>query len=67
MITEFEQGQWSIIQNVIAYMKDYYTAVELCNEAGFGINKIIELETDSDTFMEQVKEFIKYKGHLLKA
>lgn len=35
MITEFEKGQWSVIQNVITFMKDDQTAMELCKEAGF--------------------------------
>lgn len=34
MITEFEKGQWSVIQNVITFMKDDQTAMELCREAG---------------------------------
>lgn len=67
MITEFEKGQWSVIQNVIAFLEDYQTAYELCREAGFGVSKIIDLEADSNTFMEQVNEFLKSKGHLLEA
>lgn len=27
MITEFEKGQWSVIQNVITFMKDDQTAM----------------------------------------
>ena len=65
-ITDFERGQWSVIQNVIAFMEDYHTAMELCREAGFGKSKIMELETDSDTFMEKVKDFLKWEGHLLE-
>lgn len=30
MITEFEKGQWSVIQNVITFMEDDQTAMELC-------------------------------------
>lgn len=48
-ITDFERGQWSVIQNVISFMQDYHTAMELCREAGFGKSKVLELETDSDT------------------
>lgn len=39
-ITDFERGQWSVIQNTIAFLEDYQTAFELCREAGFGVNKI---------------------------
>lgn len=39
MITEFEKGQWSVIQNVITFMKDDQTAMELCREADFGKNR----------------------------
>lgn len=66
-ITDFERGQWSVIQNVISFMQDYHTAMELCREAGFGKSKVMELETESDTFMEQVKDFLKLEGHLLEA
>lgn len=52
MITDFEKGQWSVIQNVITFMKDDQTAMELCREAGFGKKKILELEKDSCTFNE---------------
>lgn len=65
-ITEFEKGQWSVIQTVIDFMKDYHIACELCNEMGFGRSKVLELEADSDTFMDEVKDFLKEKGHLLK-
>lgn len=65
-ITEFEKGQWSVIQTVIAFIKDYHTACELCNEVGFGRSKVLELEADSDTFMDDVKDFLEEKGHLLK-
>ena len=64
MITEFEKGQWSVIQNVITFMKDDQTAMELCREAGFGKKKILELEKDSCTFMNEVKAFLKRQGHL---
>lgn len=65
MITEFEKGQWSVIQNVITFMKDDQTTMELCREAGFG-KKILELEKDSCTFMNEVKAFLKRQGHLLE-
>ena len=55
MITEFEKGQWSVIQNVITFMEDDQTAMELCREAGFGKKKILELEKDSDTFIKEIK------------
>lgn len=63
MITEFEKGQWSVIQNVITFMKDDQTAMELCKEAGFGKKKILELEKDSCTFMNEVKAFLKHLCH----
>lgn len=66
MITEFEKGQWSVIQNVITFMKDDQTAMELCKEAGFGKKRILELEKDSCTFMNEVKAFLKRQGHLLE-
>ena len=66
MITEFEEGQWSVIQTAIVFMKDDYVACELCREAGFGKKKVLELEKDSDTFMKEVKAFLKRKGHLLE-
>lgn len=65
-ITEFEKGQWSVIQTVIAFMQDDHTACELCKEVGFGKKKVLELEKDSDTFMKEVKAFLKRKGHLLE-
>ena len=52
MITEFE--------------KDDQTAMERCREAGFGKKKILELEKDSCTFMNEVKAFLKRQGHLLE-
>lgn len=66
LITEFEKGQWSVIQNVITFMEDDQTAMELCKEAGFGKKKILELEKDSCTFMNEVKAFLKRERHLLE-
>ena len=66
MITEFEKGQWSVIQTVIVFMEDDHTAMELCREAGFGKKKILELETDSGSFMEETRLFQKKEGHLLE-
>lgn len=40
--------------------------MELCKEAGFGKKKILELEKDSCTFMNEVKAFLKREGHLLE-
>ena len=37
MITEFEKGQWSVIQNVITFMEDDQTAMELCILQNLGI------------------------------
>ena len=61
MITEFEKGQWSVIQNVITFMEDDQTAMELCREAGFGKKKILELEKDSDTQYIQTHIGIGYR------
>ena len=66
MITEFEKGQWSVIQSVITFMENDQTAMELCREAGFGKKKILELEKDSDTFIKEIKAFLKREGHLLE-
>nr|DAG32008.1 MAG TPA: hypothetical protein [Caudoviricetes sp.] len=66
MITEFEKGQWAVIQNVIVSMEEDQIAMELCREAGFGNKKILELETDSGTFMEEIKSFLEREGHLLE-
>ena len=66
MITEFEKGQWAVMQNVIVSMKEDQIAMELCREAGFGKKQILELETDSDTFMEEIKSFLEREGHLLE-
>lgn len=62
MITEFEKGQWSVIQTVIVFMEDDHTAMELCREARFGKKKILELETDSGSFMEETRLFLKREG-----
>lgn len=32
-VTDFERGQWSVIQNVIGYVKDYSLAAELCRRS----------------------------------
>lgn len=29
-VTDFERGQWSVIQNIIGYAKDYSLAAQLC-------------------------------------
>jgi hypothetical protein len=66
MITEFEKGQWSVIQTVIVFMEDDHTAMELCRKAGFDKKKILELETDSGSFMEETRSFLEREGHLLE-
>lgn len=59
-ITDFERGQWSVIQNVIGYVKDYSLAVELCREAGIGYKKIKALQKDCGySFKEEVNDFLK--------
>jgi hypothetical protein len=40
--------------------------MELCREAGFGKKKILEMETDSGSFMEETRLFLKREGHLLE-
>lgn len=59
-ITDFERGQWSVIQNVIGYVKDYHMAAELCREAGIDYKKIKELQKDcGGSYKEEVKDFLK--------
>lgn len=59
-ITDFERGQWSVIQNVISFVQDYQIAAELCKEAGFGYKKIAELQKDcGNSLKEDVNNFIK--------
>lgn len=59
-ITDFERGQWSVIQNVISFVKDYQIAAELCREAGFGYKKIAELQKDCGySLKEDINDFIK--------
>lgn len=59
-VTDFERGQWSVIQNVISFVKDYQIAAELCREAGFGYKKIAELQKDCGySLKEDVNNFIK--------
>ena len=59
-ITDFERGQWSVIQNVISFVQNYQIAAELCREAGFGYKKIAELQKDcGNSLKEDVNNFIK--------
>lgn len=59
-ITDFERGQWSVIQNVIGYVKDYSLAVQLCREAGIGYKKIKALQKDCGySYKEEVDDFLK--------
>lgn len=59
-ITDFERGQWSVIQNVIGYIKDDSLAAELCREAGIGYKKIQALQKDCGyTYKEEVSDFLK--------
>lgn len=59
-VTDFERGQWLVIQNVISFVKDYQIAAELCREAGFGYKKIAELQKDCGySLKEDVNNFIK--------
>lgn len=59
-VTDFERGQWSVIQNVIGYVKDYSLAAELCREAGIGYKKIKVLQKDCGySYKEEVNDFLK--------
>lgn len=59
-VTDFERGQWSVIQNVIGYIKDYSSAAELCREAGIGYKKIKALQKDCGySYKEEVNDFLK--------
>lgn len=58
-VTDFERGQWSVIQNVIGYVKDYSLAVQLCREAGIGYKKIKALQKDCGySYKEEVNDFL---------
>lgn len=58
-ITDFERGQWSVIQNVIGYIKDDSLAAELCREAGIGYKKIQALQKDCGyTYKEEINAFL---------
>lgn len=59
-ITDFERGQWSVIQNIIGYVKYYGLAAELCREAGIGYKKIKALQKDCGcSYKEEVYDFLK--------
>lgn len=59
-VTDFERGQWSVIQNVIGYIKDYSLAAQLCREAGIGYKKIKALQKDCGySYKEEVNDFLK--------
>lgn len=59
-ITDFERGQWSVIQNVIGFVKDYSLAAELCREASIGYKKIKVLQKDCDySYKEEVNDFLR--------
>lgn len=59
-ITDFERGQWSVIQNVIGYVENYSLAAELCREAGIGYKKIKALQEDCGySYEEEVNDFLK--------
>ena len=59
-VTDFERGQWSVIQNVIGYVKDYSLAAQLCREAGIGYKKIKALQKDCGySYKEEVNDFLK--------
>ena len=59
-VTDFERGQWSVIQNVIGYVKDYSLSAQLCREAGFGYQQIKALQKVCGySFKEEVNDFLK--------
>lgn len=59
-ITDFERGQWSVIQNVIGFVKDYSLAAELCREASICYRKIKVLQKDCGySYKEEVNDFLK--------
>lgn len=59
-VTDFERGQWSVIQNVIGYIKDYSLAAQLCREASIGYEKIKALQEDcGSSYKEKVNGFLK--------
>lgn len=59
-ITDFERGQWSVIQNVIGYVENYSLSAELCREAGIGYKKIKALQKDCGySYKEEVNNFLK--------
>lgn len=59
-VTDFERGQWSVIQNIIGYAKDYSLAAQLCREAGIGYKKIKALQKDCGySYKEEVNDFLK--------
>ena len=59
-ITDFERGQWSVIQNVIGFVENYSLSAELCREAGIGYKKIKALQKDCGySYKEEVNNFIK--------
>lgn len=59
-VTDFERGQWSVIQNIIGYAKDYSLAAQLCREACIGYKKIKALQKDCGySYKEEVYDFLK--------
>lgn len=59
-VKDFERGQWSVIQNLIGYVKDYSLAAQLCRKAGIGYKKIKALQKDCCySYKEEVNDFLK--------
>lgn len=59
-ITDFERGQWSVIQIVIAFQRNYEDAAELCREVGIGYSLIARLQDDCGySFQDEVNEFVR--------
>lgn len=63
-ITDFECSQWSVILNVIGFVKDYSIAAELCREASIGYKKIKILQkVCSYSYREEVNDFLTESRH----
>ena len=64
-ITNFERGQWSVIQTLIL-MQDFEVAERLCNELNIGASKIKALQKDCEGEIgEEVLFFLKERGSFL--
>ena len=67
MITEFEKGQWSVIQNVITFMEDDQTAMELCREQVTGAIEGASEENYVKEASEAIEGIVSFRKKYLKA